>query len=153
MTTVLQPFTFTTTGSGQSTSPAYTIGDMVGTELTLSSAAQSSGSGGFITGITVEDDGATTEQLRLMFFNAASSPAADNAANSWADANMRTLEIAYDMPALTASALNSYAHVGNLWLPYVCATTSLFLNVVALTSYTSSSTTALNFKIKTLQWT
>lgn len=148
----LQPFSVSTTASGMSTSPAYSIGDMVGTELTLANAAFTSGDGGFITGIHMEDDAALASTLRLKFFNAASSPAADNAANSWSDANAQKEVSSVDTNAFVVSALNGTSTTGNLMLPYVCAATSLFLNVVALASWTAGSTTDLHFIISLLRW-
>lgn len=148
----LQPFSIAATASGMSTSPAYSIGDMVGTELTLANAAFTSGDGGFIVGVHIEDDAALATTLRLKFFNAASTPALDNAANSWSDANAR-LEVAdVATTAFVASALNGTSTTGNLMLPYTCAATSLFLNTIALASWTAASTTDLHFIISLLRW-
>lgn len=148
----LQPFTISATASGMSTSPAYSVGDMVGTELTLANAAATSADGGFITGIHMEDDAVAISTLRLKFFNAASTPAADNAANSWSDANAQKEVACVDATAFVASALNGTSTTGNLMLPYTCASTSLFLNTIALATFTAGSTTDLHFIISLLRW-
>jgi hypothetical protein len=95
--------------------------------------------------------GATT----MYIANAASTPAADNAANSWSDANMRLMQVVYAMPAPTTSALNQFVYVGNLWLPFTTnASASLFLNVVTNTGHTFfGAATDLQYTFHILQWT
>lgn len=153
----LQPTTVVVTASGLTTSiTAYTAGDMLGTELTVTNAVSASGGRGVITGIQVQNSSTnSTGALDMRFFNAASTPAADNAANSWSDANSRLQVVAYQIAAPVASALNSTSYAGNLWLPFKTnADANLYLNVIALgTPAVFSAATDLQYTIEILQWT
>lgn len=153
----LQPTSIVVTASGLTTSiTAYTAGDMLGAELTLTSAAASSGGRGVITGIEVQNSSTnSTGALDLRLFNAASTPAADNAANSWSDANSRLQVVAYQIAAPVASALNSTSYAGNLWLPFTTSgSANLFLNVIALGApAVFSAATDLQYTFEILQWT
>ena len=157
MAVTLQPTTIVVTASGLTTATtAYTAGDMLGTELTVTSAAASSGGRGVITGIQVQNSSTnSTGGLDMRFFNAASTPAADNAANSWSDANSRLQVVEYQIAAPIASALNSTIYAGNLWLPFKCnADANLYLNVICLGSpAVFSAATDLQYTIEILQWT
>lgn len=136
-------------------STAYTSGDMLGSELTLTNMASATGGRGVIVGISVEDHSKLIGAVTLFIGNAATTPAADNAANSWSDANMRLMQVIYQMPTPTTSALNSMAYVGNLWLPFTTnASASLFLNVVTNTGHTFfGAATDLYYTFHILQWT
>lgn len=152
----LQPFEILATASGLTTaSTAYTAGDMLGSELTLANAAAVVGDGGFITSIQVEDHSKIVGALDLRFFNAASTPAADNAANSWSDANARLQVVGQPVAAPTVSALNAIGYTGGLMLKYKCdpASSSLFLNVITLAGHTFFGGAAdLQYTIGLLRW-
>ena len=153
----LQPWTFTVAASGLTTSiTAYTAGDMLGSELTITGAAATTGGKGVITSIEVQNSSTNvTGALDLRFFSAASTPAADNAANSWSDANSRLQVVGIQVAAPVASALNSVGFTGNLWLDYTTtSSSSLFLNVICLGApAVFSAATDLNYTINGLQWT
>lgn len=152
----LQPTSIQVTASGLTTSiTAYAAGDMLGSELTLTSAAATTGGRGVITGIYVQNSSTnSTGALDMRLFSAASSPAADNNANSWSDANSRLQVVAYVVPAPTASALNSTSYVGNLWLPFTTTSSAnLFLNVICLgTPAVFTAATDLQYTFEILQW-
>ena len=135
----LQTKTIDITSSGLTTATtAYTAGDMLGPEYTLSGAAFYAGGEGYITGLQIVDKAKIIGGTDWRFFDAAASPAADNAANSWADANAITQVASCQLPAPVTSALNGQAYLGNLWLPYKCASgsTSLYMSVITLTGHT-----------------
>lgn len=151
----LQPWSVSIAASGLTTSiTAYTAGDMLGTELTLAGAASASGLGGAITSIGVENHSTnSTGALDMRFFSAASTPAADNAANSWSDANARLQVNQIQVIAPVASANNSTCFTGGLWLDYLCGATSLFLNVICLGApAVFTAATDLFYIINGVQW-
>lgn len=152
----LQPTTVTVTASGLTTATtAYSAGDMLGTELTVTGAAAATGGRGAIVSIEVQNSSTNaTGALDMRFFNAASTPAADNAANSWSDANSRLQVVGIQIAAPVASALNSTGYTGNLYLPFKCnADANLYLNVICLgTPAVFSAATDLQYVIEILQW-
>ena len=156
----LQPTSIVATAAGLTTATTtYTAGDMLGSELTLTSAAAATGGRGVITGIHIQDSAVvvTNAGLDIRLFNAASTPAADNAANSWSDANSRLQVVAYQTPKLVASALNASIYVGNLWLPFTTSgSANLFLNVITLGTLAGSgffaAATDLQYTFEILQW-
>jgi hypothetical protein len=106
------------TSSGLTTSvTAYSIGDVLGAEWTFP-ICRASGRGVILTSATLIDKAKVIGATDLYLFDRASSPAADNAANSWADANMANLLGIVSFPAPTASALNGAA-VANAGIPEV----------------------------------
>lgn len=68
---------------------AYNTGDTLGTELTFANAVRT-GKGAVIQSALVTDAAKVTGTtgVDLFLFDAASTPAADNAANSWSDTNI-----------------------------------------------------------------
>ena len=78
------------TSSGLTTATtAYTSGDMLGAQMTLP-MGKGYGSprvAGQIIGVTVTDDSDVIGAIELFFFSASTTPAADNAANAWSDAD------------------------------------------------------------------
>lgn len=152
----LQPAQVVSTASGLTTSiTAYTAGDMLGAEQTVTSAAATSGGKGVITSIMVQNSSTnTTGALDMRWFNAASTPAADNAANSWSDANSRLQVVQYQCAAPVASALNSSITAGNLWLDFLTSgSANLFLNVICLGApAVFSAATDLQYTQNFLQW-
>lgn len=103
------PKTVVVASGGLTTSvTAYTAGDVLGTEFTFT-VARASGRGCVITSAMLVDKAKITGACDLYLFDRASTPAADNAANSWADADaINGLgRIGFETPV--ASALNSTA--------------------------------------------
>jgi hypothetical protein len=111
----LAPF-FTSAGLTTATT-AYTAGDVLGSEWTFP-ICRASGRGVILTSATLIDKAKILGASDLYLFDRASSPAADNAANSWADANMANLLGIVNFPAPTVSALNGAA-VANAGIPEV----------------------------------
>lgn len=151
----LQQKTIVATASGLTTaSTAYTAGDMLGSELTLTGAAAVAGDGGAIVGIQVEDHAKIIGAVDLRFFNAASTPAADNAANSWSDANARLQVVGIQVAAPVASALNGISYTGGLYLPFKTnGDANLYLNVITLAGHTFFvAATDLQYTVELLQW-
>ncbi len=153
----LQPATIAVASSGLTTSiTAYTAGDMLGAEATATGMAATSGGRGVVTAITVQNSNtaSTTGALDIRLFSAASSPAADNGANSWSDANSRLQVVGIQVAAPVTSALNSVSYTGNLWLPYLCTSSAnLFLNVICLGApAVFASATDLQYTFEVLQW-
>lgn len=144
------------TASGLTTSiTAYTAGDMLGAEQTLTAMANATGGGGAVTAINVQNSATNvTGALDLRLFSAASTPAADNAANSWSDANSRLQVIQYQIGAPVASALNSTIYVGELYKAYTTTSSAnLFLNVIALGApAVFAAATDLQYTFEILQW-
>jgi hypothetical protein len=92
---------------------AYSIGDVLGAEFTFT-VCRAAGRGSVITHAMLLDAANIVGAVDLYLFKQASTPAADNAANSWSDAN-RKLEIGkiqFETPA-TPSALNRDAIATN----------------------------------------
>lgn len=116
-------------------STAYVTGDVLGSELSFTSAARISGGRGVIESATLLDKSDVIGAVDLYLFNAASTPAADNAANSWSDANMELLEGIIHFATPVDSALNRVGH----WygaIPYQCAATTLFGVMVTRSGHT-----------------
>lgn len=121
-------------------STAYTAGDMLGTEVTWTGMAITAGDSATILSGNMLDNAKVVGAVDLMFFTAASTPAADNAAESWSDAN-RLLQnnggamVQFGTPL--ASALNSLAQVANVGKSYnTSGSTSMFGNGVTRIGHT-----------------
>ena len=96
----------TVTSAGLTTSvTAYTSGDQVGTEIDMGFAVPIK-QVITIVGLVVVDAGNVLVDHDLYFFNAATTPAADNAAASWSDADMAKICTVVNLTADNASALN-----------------------------------------------
>lgn len=153
------PAEVTCTSAGLTTATtAYAVGDQAGTEMTLTSAAASSGGHGVITGIELVDNSARMGSYQLWIFNASTTPAADNAAASWSDADAAKAIAGGPiiMPAPYVMANNGVGGAGNLWLPFKCSgTANLYVDIQLLSVPTSNFFSAvgdLNFRFSILQW-
>lgn len=132
----MQTAEFVLTSAGLTTSvTAYTSGDVLGTEITVPNFFQAVGGRAKIVAVTSTDAAAVLLAHDLFLFKAASTPAADNAANSWSDPNILNHVGTISLP--TASVLVSALNTIGTWQP-TCplvvsggTTTSLF--VVAVT--------------------
>ena len=116
MAGVANPFLIEVTSAGLTTSiTTYTSGDQLGTEITVATGGGASAYAA-ITSLTVVDYAKVLGAFDALFFNAATTPAADNAANSWSDADMNKLIAGgfISFPAPTASALNGIGSIPNL---------------------------------------
>ncbi len=109
---------------------AYTAGDVAGTEMEFASAARVSTWGGVITGATLLDKSLRSAAIaiELWLFKAASTPAANNAAADWSDANMANLVgiINFDAGSWKSVTSNCVNVQQGLSIGYGCSATSLF---------------------------
>lgn len=122
------PVAFTSAGLTTATT-AYTSGDMLGTQLTIAGAATAGSVVNYIDGIVLEDDSAVIGAIDLYLFNATVTQAADNAANSWSDADMQKCVGVITLPGPYTSALNRVTgYEGHR--AFHCASTSLFVGMV-----------------------
>lgn len=111
------------------TNAVYASGDMLGTQLTIAGATTGAGVVNYIDGVILEDDAAVLGAVDLFLFSASVTQAADNAANSWSDADMQKCVGVITVPGPYQSALN---RVGQ-WeghKPFHCVATSLFVGMV-----------------------
>lgn len=113
---------------------AYVTGDVLGAEISFTNAVRISGGRGIIESATLLDKSAVIGAVDLLLFNAASTPASDNAANSWSDTNMELLEGVISFSPVT-SALNRYAHWTGA-MPYQATATTLFGVLVTRSGHT-----------------
>lgn len=145
---------YTLASSGLTTATtAYTSGDVLGAEMTLTLSERGGGPvGGYIVGATVTDDSDVIGALDLFFFEAASSPAADNAANSWSDANFANLATVYSIATTVIDSANNKAMVSanaTTAAPFYAPNGVLYVVAVTRTGNAvfASGATALNYKI------
>lgn len=127
----------TVTSAGLTTaSTAYTAGDQLGTEITVASAVRQSGATATIVHAVLLDKANAIGPVDLFLFDRASTPAADNAANAWSDADMLNclgiIEFAYPKP----TANNRFAHAVNLPVMIMPNATSLFCDFVTRQGHT-----------------
>lgn len=129
--------TFTSAGLTTATT-AYTAGDVLGTELTVASVARVNA--GYLTIVDAKlvDAANIIGAVDAYIFNAASTPAADNAANAWADADMVNLVGLIHFGDVIISANNRITLPLNLPLTIKCGTgtTSLFMVLVTRAAHT-----------------
>lgn len=135
------------------TNAVYASGDQMGTEMTLTGMARLAGMGGTIISLTVTDDILLMGAHDLYIFNAATTPVADNAANSWSDADMQKLIGVISVPGVVTSALNGQATVNNIGMGFVTsATANLFMDIVARTANAAmSAATAVRYNFTVFQ--
>lgn len=130
-------FSLAATSAGLTTATtAYTSGDQAGTEMTFATAAQASGGGGIVISAILIDlsNKINTGDFELWLFDSASTPAADNAAATWSDANMAKVigggPIIFRQADWKIMTNNSTNTQDNLMIAYDLAATSLFGNFV-----------------------
>lgn len=124
------------TSSGLTTaSTAYVYGDVLGAEMTFANAARISGGGGTLRKIVLINNDTQLGAVDLFLFDSASTPASDNNANSWSDANMQKNVGVIPLVPYATSALNQVL----MWegdSDYSCAATSLFGVLVTRSGHT-----------------
>lgn len=125
----------TVTSAGLTTaSTAYTSGDQMGTEITVTTAVRAA------RGLTVQaavaiDKAKVIGAFDLFCFQAATTPAADNAANSWSDADMLNLVGVIHFSDVMTSANNYVVMATNLPLVLKPTSgTSLYFDFVTRTA-------------------
>lgn len=134
MAGVANPFLVEVAAAGLTTSiTTYTSGDMLGTEITVATGGGNA-SHGVITSLTLIDYAKVLGAVDLLFFKDSTTPAANNAANSWSDADMLKMIAGgfISIPSPTVSALNNVAAIPNLWCNFVCGAghANLYLNLI-----------------------
>lgn len=107
---------------------SYSAGDVMGAGWTFTNMVNSSGGHGAITGISLIDKAAVTLGVELYFFTGSVTFGTDNAAPSLSDSDAEKL-IAGGGVGLSQIALpNNRVHsMPNLWIPYTCDATSLYV--------------------------
>lgn len=132
-TPVATRLTMTSAGLTIVTTP-YVAGDQMGTEMTATNAVRISGGSALIIGATCTSDAAATPAvlIELNLYNAATTPAADNAAAAWSDADTQKLCGVLQFPAMQFGTNNGWtqAYLPNP-LAINCAATSLFGDFIA----------------------
>ena len=87
---------------------AYTSGDVLGVQMTMDMNNRGSGAiAGSLEGVTIADDSAVIGAVDLFFFNATTTPAADNAAYAPSDAEVRTCVGVVSVTTLPSSGANN----------------------------------------------
>lgn len=127
---------FVLTSSGLTTATtAYTSGDVLGGQMTMDMNIRGSGPiAGCIKSVVISDSSAVIGAVDLFFYNASTTPAADNAAYAPSDAEVQTLVgvlSAATQPVTGAG--NKIATLSNLEqdIPFYAPTGALY--VVAVT--------------------
>lgn len=112
----------------------YSTDDMLGTELTVTNFVLANGGFAYIVGVVLEDDSNVMGPVDIYVHNASTTPAANNAAASWSDADAAKQRAIIHMPQPTltsASGLNRTSHwEGLLLVKAGAATTSVFVDLV-----------------------
>lgn len=133
---------------------AYSIGDQAGTEITVPAIGASNGYV-LVNDITMVDNSARIGSHEIRIFNAATTPAADNAAASWSDADSAKRRSPIIYGNVLADSLN--ALVDYTFKPFLAkcdASGNLYLDVVLRAVPTSTFFAAvgdLNFVVSALQ--
>jgi hypothetical protein len=107
--------------------------------------------GGYITGVSITDDSDVIGAVDLFLFEAASTPAADNAANAWSDANFQLLcGVIQVATTVLDSANNKAITTANSFqkIPFFAPLGTLYVVAVTRTANAvfASGATALNYK-------
>lgn len=126
---------------------AYIAGDMLGTQWSWANAVASSGGYGWLVGAVLLDETDVVGAVDVFLFNASVTQAADNAANSWSDADMANCVGVVPLAFPYDSALNRVA----VWqgaLPFKLAATTLYGGLVTRSGHTFfGATTSLKLKL------
>ena len=133
MAGVANPFFVEVTSAGVTTSiTTYTSGDQLGTEITVATGGGAS-CYCVVDSITLIDYAKVLGAVDAFIFRASTTPASDNAANSWSDADMDKLIAGWYLPigAPIASANNATISIPNLLLhARADASANLYLDLV-----------------------
>ncbi len=114
---------------------AYTSGDMLGTQSTVD-LGDVPISGATIVGGMLIDKAAVAGAVDLFIFSGTVTQAADNAANSWSDADMAKLLCVVQLTNVYTSALNKVVDTGAVMLrkPITSDTPNLYICAVTRTA-------------------
>lgn len=139
----------TGTAAGLSTGAAYASGDQLGTEISFTGAARFSGGGLQIVSAVMLDKADVIGAVDLFLFESTVTPAADNAAHSFSDADMAKCLGVISFPQPFDLALNRLS-VATGGLPLLCipAATTLFGHPVTRSANTQfGAATDLSFRL------
>jgi hypothetical protein len=115
---IANPFAVEVTSAGLTTSiTAYTSGDQLGTEITVAIGGGASAYA-VITSVTMVDFNKVLGAIDVRVHRATTTPAADNAAAAWSDADADKLIPGgiISLPPPVVDANNGVAVVPNLWI-------------------------------------
>lgn len=139
----------TATSAGLTTgATAYTIGDTLGTEMTWTSVVRT-GKGAVINSAVLTDKSVKVSTVDLFLFDASVTPAADNAANSWSDADILKLIGVIHFTDVISSALNTIIQATNLPLVIKPTTgTTIYGYMVTRTANAGSFGAATDIQVR-----
>lgn len=142
-----------TSGGLTTATTAYSANDQVGTQFTVTGMAVSTGLGGVLTDIMLNDESAIIGQYRFWVTKSTVTPAADNAAFSLSDGDSE-VQISSGPFASggVSSGVNNFTVSWNGAVTYLCAATSLFVNLQTLAAHTFfGATTSLKLQLSTVE--
>lgn len=117
----------------------YVAGDQLGTEITLTGASLAAGASGAIVGVEMIDYSNVLGAVDMFLFYDSTSPAADNAACAWSDADsLKNIPGSPLMlPGPTSTTNNRTASLANVWIPYQTgASANLYCDLVTRSAHT-----------------
>lgn len=124
----------TITSAGLDTVTTYADGDQMGTEVTVANGARYTGGSALIVGAIATSNAAATPgfPFDLYIFNAATTPASNNAAAAWSDADIAKLGGVISFPPMQFRTNNGFCQA-TLGAPVQidAAATSVFVDLVA----------------------
>lgn len=129
--TLIVPVSVTSAGLTNST---YASGDQLGNQFTFAGAARATAGSGRVANALLIDKADVLGAVDMYLFNATVTPAADNAANAWSDADMAKCVGIIRFSTFDDSANNRILQATNCPVQYVCAATSLFGCLVTRTA-------------------
>lgn len=138
------------TSGGLTTSvTAYTAGDQVGTQFTITGAARASGGTGTIVGVTLTDETDIIGAYDVVFSRSSITPAADNAAFSISDTDALAVVGVVSLAGSYDLGLNRIAQSGPMAMAYDCSGgTSLYANLICRVGHTFfGATTSLKLTV------
>lgn len=143
-----------TSGGLTTAATAYTTGDQVGNQFTITNAGRASGGSGMIVGVQVISAADTIGPMDIIFFDSSVTLAADNAAFAISDADalkivgLAQLTGAYDL------GNNRICQAFNLAIPFVCSgSANLYAGLltraaIAATPFAAATDIQLNIYIE-----
>lgn len=116
---------------------AYTAGDQVGTEFTMTGCARTSGGSGYITGVALYDKSDIIGAYDVVIFDSSTTPAADNAAASWSTTDIAKIVAVVPLVGAYDLGTSRLAQAQNLMIPFVCSGgTSLYADLICRVGHT-----------------
>jgi hypothetical protein len=132
------------------TTGSYVANDVMGSEISFTSAVSASGGSGVIEHVVMWDDADVMAACELWFSSATASPAADSAAFAPSDANARLYVAMIALPAPTDNGLNRYVDWDG-FKSINCAATTLFCTIVARATIGTIAANALRIQLSIRQ--